>query len=139
MHSEPQSPKAEDHVSRDSKEDLLARGGESEAEASLMPALECLPDELPIATLRQAYAALARETTILRAELAQRRIDETRFRSFFDLPLTGMAVTSPEARFLDVNEKLAQILGHFTTTFRKRTSKTPKEFRNAAQLRESFS
>ena len=40
------------------------------------------------------------------------RMDEMRFRRFFDLPLIGMAVTSPERRFLDVNEKLCQIVGY---------------------------
>ena len=40
------------------------------------------------------------------------RMDEMRFRRFFDLPLIGMAVTSPERRFLEVNEKLCQILGY---------------------------
>ena len=42
----------------------------------------------------------------------QAEMDETRFRSFFDLPLIGMGVSSPERRFLDVNEKLCQILGY---------------------------
>jgi PAS domain S-box-containing protein len=42
----------------------------------------------------------------------QAEMDETRFRSFFDLPLIGMAVTSPERRFLKVNERLCQILGY---------------------------
>jgi PAS domain S-box-containing protein len=46
------------------------------------------------------------------SERHQAEIDETRFRSFFDLPLIGMGVTSPERRFLDVNEKLCQILGY---------------------------
>ena len=40
------------------------------------------------------------------------RMDQMRFRHFFDLPLIGMAVTSPERRFLEVNEKLCQILGY---------------------------
>src|SRR5262249_4346280 len=38
--------------------------------------------------------------------------DEARFRGFFDLPLIGMAVTSPERRFFEVNDKLCQILGY---------------------------
>ena len=54
--------------------------------------------------------AIARERDDRGAQLA--RIEETRFRRFFDLPLIGMAVTSPERRFLEVNDKLCQILGY---------------------------
>jgi PAS domain S-box-containing protein len=60
-----------------------------------------------------------RANEVLRREVTERaraeqlaRIEETRFRRFFDLPLIGMAVTSPERRFLEVNEKLCQILGY---------------------------
>jgi PAS domain S-box-containing protein len=42
----------------------------------------------------------------------QAEMEEARFRSFFDLPLIGMAVTTPERRFLKVNERLCQILGY---------------------------
>jgi len=46
------------------------------------------------------------------SERHQAEIDETRFRGFFDLPLIGVGVSAPDRRFLDVNEKLAQILGY---------------------------
>jgi PAS domain S-box-containing protein len=61
---------------------------------------------------KRAEEALRREV-IERTRAEQlARIEETRFRRFFDLPLIGMGVTSPERRFLEVNEKLCQILGY---------------------------
>ena len=49
-------------------------------------------------------------------------------------------LTESELRIVDVALQVGFVdQSHFTTTFRKRTSKTPREFRNAAQLRESFS
>lgn len=35
-----------------------------------------------------------------------------RFRSCFDLPLVGMAITSPRTRFVEVNDRICQILGY---------------------------
>jgi PAS domain S-box-containing protein len=61
---------------------------------------------------KRADEALRREVTERTRAEQLARIDETRFRRFFDLPLIGMAVTSPERRFLEVNEKLCQILGY---------------------------
>ncbi|HSR67077.1 MAG TPA: two-component regulator propeller domain-containing protein [Acidobacteriota bacterium] len=46
-----------------------------------------------------------------RAEKALRRSEE-RFRSYFEMPLIGFAITSPERRFIEVNERLCQILGY---------------------------
>ena len=40
------------------------------------------------------------------------RKSEIRFRSYFDLPLVGIAITSPETGWLDVNQKLCEILGY---------------------------
>ena len=61
---------------------------------------------------KRADEALRREVTERTRAEQLARIDEARFRRFFDLPLIGMAVTSPERRFLEVNEKLCQILGY---------------------------
>jgi PAS domain S-box-containing protein len=68
---------------------------------------------------KAAEDALRRSEEALRREVIERtraeqlaRIDEARFRRFFDLPLIGMAVTSPQRRFLEVNEKLCQIVGY---------------------------
>ena len=61
---------------------------------------------------KRADEALRREVTERTRAEQLARIDEARFRRFFDLPLIGMAVTSPERRFLEVNEKLCQVLGY---------------------------
>ena len=45
-------------------------------------------------------------------DIEDQKAAEMRFRRFFDLPLIGMAVTSPERRFIEVNDKLCQILGY---------------------------
>ncbi len=37
---------------------------------------------------------------------------ERRFRSYFELPLTGIAIISPDMRWLTVNEKLCRMLGY---------------------------
>jgi PAS domain S-box-containing protein len=37
---------------------------------------------------------------------------ERRLRSYFELPLIGIAIISPDMRFLSVNDKLCQILGY---------------------------
>jgi PAS domain S-box-containing protein len=112
MQAEPQSPKSEEGTSGVSNEGVRAcdRG---DAEAPPAHPMEPLPDHAAsVVTLREAYEALARETQGLRDDLTRHRMDETRFRRFFDLPLIGMAVTSRERRFLEVNEKLCQILGY---------------------------
>ncbi len=40
------------------------------------------------------------------------RESEARFRGYFDLPLIGIAITSPDKGWLDVNERLCDILGY---------------------------
>ena len=45
-------------------------------------------------------------------DVTERRQTSERFRRFFDLPLVGMAITSPDRRFLFVNQKLSDMLGY---------------------------
>jgi PAS domain S-box-containing protein len=45
-------------------------------------------------------------------DVTDRRRAEERLRSFFELPLIGMAITSPDRRFVEVNQKLCDILGY---------------------------
>ncbi len=45
-------------------------------------------------------------------DVTERQRAEQRLRGFFDLPLVGMAITSPERRFLVVNQKLCDLLGY---------------------------
>lgn len=75
--------------------------------------LERAHDEDPNAlALRADYEALARENKILREELAQRRLAATRFRRFFELPLIGISIASPDRHMLDVNQKFCDMLGY---------------------------
>ncbi len=46
-----------------------------------------------------------------RAEDSLRK-SEARFRSYFELPLVGIAITSPEKGWLEVNDRLSDILGY---------------------------
>jgi len=45
-------------------------------------------------------------------DVTDRKRAEERLRSFFELPLIGMAITSPDRRFVEVNNKLCDILGY---------------------------
>src|SRR5262249_20347306 len=45
-------------------------------------------------------------------DVTERRQTNERFRRFFDLPLVGMAITSPDRRFMFVNQKLCDMLGY---------------------------
>ncbi|HYL17410.1 MAG TPA: PAS domain-containing protein, partial [Burkholderiales bacterium] len=75
--------------------------------------LERAHDEDPhTLALRADYEALARENKILREELAQRRLAATRFRRFFELPLIGISIASPDRHMLDVNQKFCDMLGY---------------------------
>ena len=40
------------------------------------------------------------------------RASEARFRSYFDLPLNGRSITSPDKRFVEVNDQLCTFLGY---------------------------
>ncbi len=45
-------------------------------------------------------------------DITDRKRVEERLRSCFELPLIGMAITSPDRRFVEVNQKLCDILGY---------------------------
>jgi PAS domain S-box-containing protein len=45
-------------------------------------------------------------------DITDRKRAEERLRSYFELPLIGMAITSPDRRFVEVNQKLCEILGY---------------------------
>lgn len=59
-----------------------------------------------------ALTAMALNVTDRRATEEQLRISEERFRSYFDLGLVGMAITSPTQGILEVNDKICEILGY---------------------------
>ena len=60
---------------------------------------------------RGAVAAFVDITERKRTEEAL-RVNEARFRSYFELGLIGMAITSPEQHILEVNDELCRILGY---------------------------
>src|SRR5262249_60467403 len=45
-------------------------------------------------------------------DFTDRRRAEELLRIYFELPLIGMAITSPDRRFVEVNQKLCDILGY---------------------------
>ena len=45
-------------------------------------------------------------------EITERKLIEERMRRFFELPLVGMAITTPDRRFSVVNQKLCDMLGY---------------------------
>ena len=47
-------------------------------------------------------------------DISERKKAEVRLRRFWDLPLVGMAITSPARRFIEVNQKLADMFGYTT-------------------------
>jgi PAS domain S-box-containing protein len=49
------------------------------------------------------------------------RESEARFRSYFDLPLTGMAITSVDKGWLEINDRLCEILGYSREELRQKT------------------
>jgi PAS domain S-box-containing protein len=53
------------------------------------------------------------EGTILKLiDITERRRVEEQLRRYFELPLIGMAITSPNRRFVEVNQKLCDMLGY---------------------------
>ena len=63
------------------------------------------------ATLKLVAVRAAGELECQQAEDAL-RASEHRFRSYFDLPLIGIAITSPEKGWLEVNDQLCDTLGY---------------------------
>lgn len=62
--------------------------------------------------------ALANQVALLaERKMVQDRIrtDEERFRAYFDLGLTGMAITSPEKSWVQFNDELCRIFGYSRT------------------------
>lgn len=55
---------------------------------------------------------LAETLARLQQEQEALRVSEQRFRSYFELPLIGIAITSIEKNWLQVNDKLCQIFGY---------------------------
>lgn len=81
-------------------------------------ALQKFASELEI-QVSQRTQELALTNQRLQQEIVQRqheqealRVSEQRFRSYFELPLIGIAITSPDKNWLQINDKLCEILGY---------------------------
>ena len=80
--------------------------------------LQTLAAELEI-RVQERTAELANANEALKTEIAQRqqveeslRKSESTLRSYFELPLIGIAITSPDHKWIEVNDKLCDILGY---------------------------
>jgi diguanylate cyclase (GGDEF)-like protein/PAS domain S-box-containing protein len=69
--------------------------------------------------VQERTAALSQANQTLQLEITERtrieaalRESEARFRSYFELPLTGRAITSPDQLWLDVNSALCEMLSY---------------------------
>lgn len=69
--------------------------------------------------VHERTAALSQTNHQLEQEVAERQQaeaalqeSEARFRSYFELPLTGRAITSPDKGWIDVNATLCEMLGY---------------------------
>jgi len=58
------------------------------------------------------FIAIKQDITVRKQAEAERLKTEQRFRSYFELPLVGLAITSPEKGWLDVNDRLCEMLGY---------------------------
>ncbi len=67
------------------------------------------------AALSQANHDLAQEVAERQQAEAALQESEARFRSYFELPLTGRAITSPDKGWIDVNTTLCEMLGYTKT------------------------
>ena len=81
-------------------------------------ALRTLAAELEI-RVEERTAELAKANESLREEITERqrveeslRKSESTLRSYFELPLIGIAITSPDKGWIEVNDKLCDIFGY---------------------------
>jgi PAS domain S-box-containing protein len=73
--------------------------------------------------VRLAAALRNAEQTLVAHEQAEvaLRASEARFRSYFDSPLIGIAITSIDKGWLEINDRLCQILGYSREALRQKT------------------
>jgi diguanylate cyclase (GGDEF)-like protein/PAS domain S-box-containing protein len=74
--------------------------------------------EVSISLIRDAeghptgFRGIVRDTTERKQAEEELRKSESRFRSYFDLPLHGIAITSPEKGWIEVNDRFCSIMGY---------------------------
>ena len=78
------------------------------------------------AGIRSRFGRLEERNVTLRKEVEDRRRaedalrrSERRFRGYFQMPLFGFAITSPDQRFLEANDKLCETLGYTREEFQQ--------------------
>ncbi|MEI8174027.1 MAG: PAS domain S-box protein [Deltaproteobacteria bacterium] len=65
-----------------------------------------------LASLRQKIEELEQSESEWKNEKEELKKSEARFRSYFDLPYHGIAITSPEKGWIEVNDRLCSIMGY---------------------------
>lgn len=65
-----------------------------------------------LAALKQRIGELERAESEWKREKEDYKKSETRFRSYFNLPFYGVAITSPEQRWIRVNDRICSIMGY---------------------------
>ncbi len=70
---------------------------------------------------QRVYHCVWRDVTAQKRAEEERRREERRFHSYFDLPLMGAAITSPERGWLTVNDRLCAMLGYTREELQART------------------
>lgn len=65
-----------------------------------------------LATLRQRVEELEQSESEWKKEKGELKRSESLFRSYFDLPLYGIAITSPEKGWITVNDRICSIMGY---------------------------
>lgn len=64
------------------------------------------------ASLRRRIKKLERSKAAWEKEKEALKKSEARFRSYFEMPLYGVAITSPEKGWIQVNDRLCSIMGY---------------------------
>ena len=90
---------------------LYSRGGEPLGMISTHFRQTHHPSEHQL-RLTDLYARQAAELIELKRADETLRKSEERFRSYFELGLIGMAITSPDKNYVEVNDELCRILGY---------------------------
>ncbi|NTV73253.1 MAG: PAS domain S-box protein, partial [Holophaga sp.] len=95
--------------------DFRFGGGPGDEFGELAGSIDAMTDKLQAST-----RGLERETA-RRVKAVAARESEARFRAWFDLPLIGICITSPEKGWLEVNDHLCDMLGYQRTELTNRS------------------
>jgi len=76
---------------------------------------------LELASLTRRIEELEESESLWKKEREELKKSEARFRSYFDLPLYGIAISSPEKGWLQVNDRMCSIMGYSRDEFIRMT------------------